>query len=229
MAHKEIHRSQRSGWLRASVLGANDGTVSTASLLLGIAASHADRNAILLAGSAALVAGAMAMAAGEYVSVKSQADVEHADLSIEQQALDDDPEEEHRELTDIYISRGLEPRLAQEVARQLMAHDALNAHARDELGITDTLRARPFQAAMASGASFVVGGIVPLATVFAAPADQLLYTLGGISLTFLAILGGIAARAGGANVVTGAIRVLLWGAAAMALTAAVGAVFGGTA
>jgi VIT1/CCC1 family predicted Fe2+/Mn2+ transporter len=226
MAHKEVHRSQRSGWLRASVLGANDGTVSTASLLLGVAASHADRSAILLAGSAALVAGAMAMAAGEYVSVKSQADVEHADLSIEQQALDDDPEEELRELTDIYIKRGLEPGLAREVARQLMAHDALNAHARDELGITETLRARPFQAAMASGAAFVVGGVVPLITVFAVTGESLPYTLGGVSLVFLALLGGIAARAGGANVLIGAVRVLLWGAAAMALTAAVGALFG---
>lgn len=226
MAHKEIHRSQRSGWLRASVLGANDGTVSIASLLLGIAASHADRSAILLAGLAALVAGAMAMAAGEYVSVKSQADMEQADLKIERDALDDDYEEEHRELTDIYVKRGLDRGLAREVARQLMAHDALSAHARDELGITETLRARPFQAAMASGAAFLVGGIVPLITVFAVAGDSLPYALGGISLVFLAILGGIAARAGGANIVTGATRVLLWGAAAMALTAAVGAAFG---
>jgi len=226
MAHKEVHRSQRSGWLRASVLGANDGTVSTASLLLGIAASHADRSAILLAGLAALVAGAMAMAAGEYVSVKSQSDVEQADLKIERDALDDDYEEELRELRDIYVRRGLERDLAREVARQLMAHDALNAHARDELGITDTLRARPFEAAMASGASFVVGGIVPLLTVFAMTGDRLPYALAGVSLVFLALLGGIAARAGGANILTGATRVLLWGAAAMALTAAVRAMFG---
>ena len=226
MSHKEVHRSQRSGWMRAAVLGANDGTVSTASLLLGIAVAHAEHEAVLVAGLAALVAGAMSMAAGEYVSVSSQADMEQADLEVERDALDDDYEEEHNELTEIYVHRGLERGLAREVARQLMAHDALSAHARDELGITETLRARPFQAAFTSATSFAVGSLVPVLTVVAVKSERLPYALGGVSLVFLALLGGIAARAGGANILRGALRVLLWGAAAMALTAAVGALFG---
>jgi VIT1/CCC1 family predicted Fe2+/Mn2+ transporter len=226
MAHEEVHRSQRSGWLRASVLGANDGIVSTASLLLGVAASHAGRGEILVAGVAALVAGAMSMAAGEYVSVSSQADTERADLRIERRGLAEDYAAEHDELAAIYEGRGLEPTLAREVARQLMEHDALSAHARDELGITEALRAQPLQAALASAVSFIVGAAVPLLTVIAATGVNLIYVLGGVSLAFLTLLGGVAARAGGANIAVGAARVLFWGAAAMAVTAAVGALIG---
>jgi VIT1/CCC1 family predicted Fe2+/Mn2+ transporter len=226
MAHEEAHRSHRSNWLRASVLGANDGIVSTASLLMGIVASHADRGEVLVAGVAALVAGAMAMAAGEYVSVSSQADTERADLSMERKGLAEDYAAEHDELAGIYVGRGLEPELAHEVARQLMEHDALSAHARDELGITETLRAQPFQAALTSAASFTAGAAVPLLTVVLVKGGNLLYALAAVSLVLLALLGGTAARAGGASIVVGAGRVLFWGAAAMAITAAIGALVG---
>ena len=226
MAHEEVHRSQRSGWLRAAVLGANDGIVSTASLLLGVAASHAGRDEILVAGVAALVAGAMAMAAGEYVSVSSQADTERADLKMEGKGLAEDYAAEHDELAAIYEGRGLDPALAREVARQLMEHDALSAHARDELGITEALRAQPLQAALASAASFIVGAVIPLLTVVAVTGPNVIYVLAGVSLLFLALLGGLAARAGGASIAIGASRVLFWGAAAMATTAAVGALIG---
>src|SRR5579859_3907508 len=226
MAHEEVHRSQRSGWLRASVLGANDGIVSTASLLLGVAASHADRGEILIAGTAALVSGAMAMAAGEYVSVSSQADTERADLTMERKGLAEDYAAEHSELAAIYVERGLKPELAHEVARQLMEHDALSAHARDELGITDMRRARPFQAAMASAASFVFGAAAPLLTAVAVNGEMLTYALAAVSLLLLALLGGLAARAGGASVVVGAARVLFWGVAAMALTSVIGLLVG---
>lgn len=226
MNHKELHRTQRSGWLRAAVLGANDGAVSTASLLIGVTAAHAGKESILIAGVAALTAGAMAMAAGEYVSVSSQADLERADLTMEREALDSDFDAEHEELAGIYVGRGLDPKLAHEVARQLMAHDALSAHARDELGITESLRARPFEAALASGAAFIVGALVPLTAVIAAPESMELYVVALVSLTFLAVLGAIAARAGGARMFGGAARVLVWGAAAMIVTAGVGALIG---
>jgi VIT1/CCC1 family predicted Fe2+/Mn2+ transporter len=226
MAHEEVHRSQHSGWLRAAVLGANDGIVSTASLLLGVAASHAERGEILVAGVAALVAGAMAMAAGEYVSVSSQADTELADLKMERKGLAEDYAAEQVELAAIYEGRGLDPALAREVAHQLMEHDALSAHARDELGITETLKAKPLQAALASAASFIVGATIPVLTVLEVTGANLIYVLGGVSLLFLALLGGLAARAGGANIAVGAARVLFWGAAAMATTTAVGALIG---
>jgi VIT1/CCC1 family predicted Fe2+/Mn2+ transporter len=226
MAHEEIHRTHRSGWLRASVLGANDGIVSIASLLLGVAASHADRGEILVAGFAALASGAMAMAAGEYVSVSSQADTEHADLTMERKGLAEDYAAEHDELAAIYVERGLEPGLAREVARQLMEHDALSAHARDELGITDTRRAQPFQAALASAGSFIAGAAAPMLTAVAVRGEFLIYALAAVSLALLALLGGLAARAGGASVVVGAARVLFWGVAAMAITATIGALVG---
>jgi vacuolar iron transporter family protein len=226
MPHEEHHRIHRSGWLRAAVLGANDGVVSTSSLLLGVAAAHGSHASIVLAGIAGLAAGAMAMAAGEFVSVSSQADTERADLAQEQLGIETDVEEEHNELASIYVGRGLKPELAQEVARQLMAHDALGAHARDELGISETLRARPLQAAIASGTSFASGAILPVLTaVFAdGPYPGILIAL--VSLVILAALGALAARAGGASVAVGAARVLFWGALAMAVTAAVGALFG---
>jgi VIT1/CCC1 family predicted Fe2+/Mn2+ transporter len=226
MPHDENHRTHRSGWLRASVLGANDGIVSTASLLLGVAAAHAPRGGILLAGIAGLVAGAMAMAAGEYVSVSSQADMEQADLALERIGIAEDEEAERDELALIYVGRGLDPALAEQVADQLMAHDALGAHARDELGISAASRARPLQAAAASGASFTVGAAMPLLTAAAVSARDLIPLVAATSLVFLAILGGLAARAGGANIAVGAIRVLFWGALAMGVTAAVGAWFG---
>lgn len=223
--HKEPHRTHRTGWLRAAVLGANDGIVSTASLLLGVAAAHATRGGILIAGVAGLVAGAMAMAAGEYVSVSSQADTERADLAVESEGLKKDPEAEREELAAIYVRRGLEPGLAREVAMQLMAHDALAAHARDELGISETLRARPLQAAMASAASFTVGAVIPLLTAVVAASSGLLPFVAGVSLVCLAVLGGLAARVGGARVIVGAARVLLWGALAMGVTTGVGSLF----
>jgi vacuolar iron transporter family protein len=222
MPHQEHHHTHRSGWLRAAVLGANDGIVSTASLLLGIAAADAPHHSVVLAGIAGLVAGTMAMAAGEYVSVGSQADLEQADLDIEREGLIADPDEEREELAGIYVGRGLTPALASEVANQLMEHDALAAHARDEIGISDTLRARPLQAALASGVSFAGGAIVPLLTVILAPETAQLPLVGGIALACLALLGGLAARAGGASVLKGAFRVLRWGALAMAVTAGVG-------
>ena len=226
LQHLEIHRSSRIGWMRAAVLGANDGIVSTASLALGVAAAHSSRQSILLAGVSGLISGAMAMAAGEYVSVHSQADTEKADLARERIELAASPAAECRELAGIYIARGLEPALAGQVAQQLMAHDALGAHARDELGISETTSAQPIQAALASAASFAVGAALPLAVAMLASLQSLIPLVAGTSLVFLAVLGGIAARAGGADVAMGAMRVTFWGALAMAVTAAVGALFG---
>lgn len=224
--HTERHRTDRIGWLRAAVLGANDGIVSTASLVVGVAAAGSEQQSILVAGVAGLMAGAMSMAAGEYVSVHSQADTEKADLARERAELDADPVAERRELTAIYVTRGLAPDIAQQVAEQLMAHDALGAHARDELGISETLSARPVQAALASAASFAVGAVLPLAVTALAPAQGLIAWVSVTSLVFLAVLGAMAARAGGAGVLTGAWRVTFWGALAMAITAGVGALFG---
>jgi VIT1/CCC1 family predicted Fe2+/Mn2+ transporter len=226
LRHREWHRTDRIGWLRAAVLGANDGIVSTGSLLLGVAAASAGRDAILVAGVAGLVAGAMAMAAGEYVSVHSQADTEHADLERERRELSTDVEGEKRELTAIYAGRGLDADLARKVAEQLMAHDALGAHARDELGIHEQMSARPVQAAAASATSFAVGAALPLAIAAAAPGTLLVPLVAGSSLLFLAALGALAARVGGAPVASGAFRVTFWGAFAMAITAGVGALFG---
>jgi VIT1/CCC1 family predicted Fe2+/Mn2+ transporter len=225
-AHREHHRTDRIGWLRAAVLGANDGIVSTASLVLGVAAANAARGDVLVAGVAGLVAGAMSMAAGEYVSVRSQADTESADLERERSELAADAEAEHRELAGIYIKRGLEPTLADQVATQLMAHDALGAHARDELGISETLSARPVQAALASAASFTAGAVLPLLVVLVMPPGALIAGVAASSLVFLAALGAVAARAGGAPAAVGAWRVTFWGAMAMAITAGVGALFG---
>ena len=222
----ERHRTERIGWLRAEVLGANDGILSTSSLMLGVAAAHATHSNVLVAGVAGLVAGAMSMAAGEYVSVHSQADTEKADLALERAELKTDNKGEHKELAAIYVARGLKPALAKEVAEQLMAHDALGAHARDELGISDALRARPIQAALASAGSFAVGAALPLLATVIAPATVLIPLVAGTSLVFLALLGGLAARAGGAGVIVGAMRVTFWGALAMAVTAGVGALFG---
>ena len=227
--HLERHRTDRIGWLRAAVLGANDGIVSTASLLLGVAAAHAVHSDIVVAGVAGLVAGAMSMAAGEYVSVHSQADTEKADIERERTELKIDDDGEHQELAVIYEGRGLDPVLAKQVAEQLMAHDALGAHVRDELGISNALGARPIQAALASAASFAVGAAMPLLVTVLAPETGLLFFVSGSSLFFLALLGGVAARAGGAPVTVGAIRVTFWGALAMGLTAGVGALFGAVA
>ena len=226
MRHIERHRTSRIGWLRASVLGANDGIVSTASLMLGVAAAQATQSSILITGIAGLVAGAMSMAAGEYVSVHSQADTEKADLARESAEIEADPEAESRELTAIYVGRGLDKALAAQVASQLMAHDALGAHARDELGISDALSARPIQAALASAASFAVGALLPLLVAVLLPGKNLPYWISGTSLVFLAALGVIAARAGGANPLTGAWRVTFWGALAMAITAWIGSLVG---
>ena len=224
--HTERHRTDRVGWLRAAVLGANDGLVSTASLVVGVAAASAGHASILVTGIAGLVAGAMSMAAGEYVSVHSQADTESADLSRERAELAFDPAAERRELATIYVARGLEPDLARQVAEQLMKHDALGAHARDELGISEALSARPVQAALASAASFAVGAALPLAVTALAPEMGLIAWVSGTSLVFLAALGALAARVGGAGVLLGAWRVSFWGALAMAITAGVGALFG---
>jgi VIT1/CCC1 family predicted Fe2+/Mn2+ transporter len=224
--HSERHRTDRIGWLRAAVLGANDGIVSTASLVLGVAAANASRGDVLVAGVAGLVAGAMSMAAGEYVSVSSQADTERADLNRERKELETDREFEVRELASIYVGRGLEPSLANQVAEQLMAHDALAAHARDELGISESMAARPVQAAFASAGTFAVGAAMPLLTVLVVPESGLEITVSGLSLVFLAVLGVVAARAGGAPALRSAARVTFWGALAMALTAGVGALFG---
>jgi VIT1/CCC1 family predicted Fe2+/Mn2+ transporter len=226
MRHIEIHRTHRIGWLRAAVLGANDGIVSTASLVLGVAAADASSKSILIAGVAGLVAGAMSMAAGEYVSVSSQSDTERADLDRERKELAADPRHEHEELSAIYVGRGLEAGLAAEVAVQLMKHDALGAHARDELGISETLTARPIQAALASAGTFSVGAVLPLLVVLLVPISALMWAVSVSSLLFLALLGSLAARAGGASVITSAIRVTFWGALAMALTAGVGFLFG---
>jgi VIT1/CCC1 family predicted Fe2+/Mn2+ transporter len=222
---KEQHRIGRTGWLRAAVLGANDGILSTASLLLGVATAHATHSSVLVAGVAGLVAGGMSMAAGEYVSVHSQADTEKAELELERKELKTDNRGEHKELAAIYVARGLEPALAKQVAAQLMAHDALGAHARDELGITKALRARPIQAALTSAACFAVGAAMPLLVAALTPESDLIPLVSGTSLLFLALLGGLAARAGGAGVTAGAIRVTFWGALAMAVTAGVGALF----
>lgn len=224
--HQERHLTGRISWLRAAVLGANDGIVSTASLVLGVAAAHSTHSNILVAGVAGLVAGAMSMAAGEYVSVHSQADTEQAELARERVELKTDDESEHKELTAIYVARGLDPSLAKQVAEQLMAHDAIGAHALDELGISETLSARPIQAALVSAGSFAVGAALPLLVTVIASEARLISLVSGTSLAFLALLGGVAARVGGAGVTVGAIRVLFWGALAMALTAGVGALFG---
>jgi VIT1/CCC1 family predicted Fe2+/Mn2+ transporter len=224
--HHERHRAGRAGWLRAAVLGANDGIVSTASLVLGVAAAEASRHSIVIAGIAGLVAGAMSMAAGEYVSVHSQADSEQADLQRERQELDANLEGEHRELAAIYVGRGLQPALARQVAEQLMAHDALDAHARDELGIIEALKARPLQAAGASALSFAVGAALPLLVALFAPAAWLLGLVFVVSLLCLAVLGGVAARVGGASVRIGALRIAFWSALAMAITTGVGSLFG---
>jgi VIT1/CCC1 family predicted Fe2+/Mn2+ transporter len=226
LRHLERHRTDRIGWLRAAVLGANDGIVSTASLVLGVAAAHATHGNVMVAGIAGLVAGAMSMAAGEYVSVCSQADSEQAALNLERKEIETDDPGEHRELTAIYVDRGLDPALAKQVAEQLMAHDAVGAHARDELGISETLSARPIQAALTSAGSFAVGAAMPLLAVALVSESSLIPVVSGTSLVFLAILGGLAARVGGAGVTVGAIRVTFWGALAMALTAGVGALFG---
>ncbi|MDR2874969.1 MAG: VIT family protein [Methylobacillus sp.] len=225
MPHIEHHRLHRSNWLRAAVLGANDGIVSTASLLIGVAAAGSDIHAILLAGVAALVAGAMSMATGEYVSVCSQADIEAADLAQESAALRDHPEEEFAELRDIYESRGLQRDLAAEVARQLMAHNALEAHARDEIGITDSGKARPLQAAFASAFAFTAGAALPLLAVLALPFNRLTWGLAVVALISLALLGAVAARSGGASMLKGASRVCFWSALAMALSAMIGHLF----
>lgn len=226
MRHRERHKTHRTGWLRAAVLGANDGIVSTASLVLGVAATGTGTRAILVAGVASLVAGAMSMAAGEYVSVSSQADTERADLTREKAELMESPTQEHAELTAIYVKRGLDEALASTVATRLMAHDALAAHARDELGISETLAAKPVQAAFASAGTFAAGAFLPLLMVLLLPRSALMWGLAGSSLFFLALLGLIAARAGGAPLLLSTTRVTFWGALAMGLTAGVGAIFG---
>jgi VIT1/CCC1 family predicted Fe2+/Mn2+ transporter len=226
MKHHEIHRTHRTGWLRAAVLGANDGIVSTASLVLGVAAADASTKVILVAGVAGLVAGAMSMASGEYVSVSSQSDTERADLARESKELAANPEHEHAELMAIYVDRGLNKTLASNVSTQLMRHDALAAHGRDELGISDTMAAKPVQAALASAGTFAVGAALPLLMVLLLPGSALMLGLAGSSLLFLALLGFLAARVGGAPLIASIIRVTFWGALAMALTAGVGALFG---
>lgn len=226
MVHSEIHRSHRVGWLRAAVLGANDGIVSTASLIIGVAAASTAHEGILLAGAAGLVAGAMSMAAGEYVSVSSQLDTENADLAIEKKSLEQNFESEKEELAKIYEGRGLEPMLAKDVAEQLMAHDALGAHARDDIGITERISAQPVQAALSSASAFTVGATLPLVVAWLVPGKHLISVVAAFSLMFLVILGATAARVGGASITVGAIRVTFWGALAMTLTAAVGRLFG---
>jgi len=226
MSYGEIHRSHRVGWLRAAVLGANDGIVSTASLIVGVAAANASHESILLAGTAGLVAGAMSMAAGEYVSVSSQSDTEKADLAIESRSLEQNYEVEKDELAKIYEARGLERELAIEVAEKLMAHDALGAHARDEIGISESASARPVQAALFSATTFTIGAALPIIVSWITPVSHLAVFVAASSLLFLALLGGLAARAGGASITIGAFRVTFWGALAMTVTAAVGRVFG---
>jgi vacuolar iron transporter family protein len=224
--HPELHRTERIGWLRAAVLGANDGIVSTASLVLGVATAETSRSAVLLAGVAGLVAGAMSMAAGEYVSVSSQSDTERADLLRERGELAESPAAEHAELAGIYVKRGLSPALASDVATQLMTHDALGAHARDELGISATLTARPIQAAFTSALTFALGAALPLAVASLSPPARLVPVVAAASLVSLGGLGALAARAGGARAWVGALRVVFWGALAMAVTAAIGKLFG---
>ena len=228
LRHPEGHRTSRTGWLRAAVLGANDGIVSTASLVVGVAAAGATREDILLAGVAGAVAGALSMAAGEYVSVSSQADTERADLALERTELAADEDAEQRELADIYVRRGLEPALARTVAQQLMAHDALGAHARDELGLSDQLAARPLQAALASAATFAVGALLPILAVMLPPPVWVVPVVSGASLLCLVALGALAAQVGGGSAWRGAARVAFWGALAMLATAGVGALFGTT-
>ena len=223
--HREDHRSEHAGWLRAAVLGANDGIVSVAGLVVGVAATGASHATILASGIAGMVAGAMSMAAGEYVSVQSQADTERADLAKETRELADDPDSELTELTNIYARRGLAPDLAREVAVQLTAHDALGSHARDELGITDTLRARPLQAALASAAAFAIGSILPIAAVLIAPSDRVTAATMATTIASLFVSGGLAAYAGGAPLLRGALRVVSWGALAMVAAALVGRLF----
>ena len=224
--HPEHHLVARIGWLRAAVLGANDGIVSTASLIVGVAAAAASQNEVLIAGIAGLVAGAMSMAAGEYVSVSSQSDTEQADLARERKELSENVGFEREELADIYVKRGVDPGLARQVAEQLMAKDALMAHARDELGISEITTARPVQAALTSAATFAVGAAMPLLMVIVSPASVLVPIVSAASLVFLALLGAIGARAGGANILRATARVTFWGALAMALTAGIGALFG---
>ena len=226
MRHGEFHKVQHIGWLRAAVLGANDGIISTASLMMGIASAQAVPNTVLLTGVAGLVAGALSMAAGEYVSVRSQADTENADLAKEREELASQPEAELRELTEIYVTRGLDRDLARQVAVQLTAHDALAAHARDELGIIEFLQARPLQAAFASAATFAVGALIPLLVALLVPEQYLIVAIAGVSLCALALLGGLAANVGGANQWQGALRVGVWGAIAMGLTGVAGHLFG---
>lgn len=226
MNHNEDHRSHRTGWLRAAVLGANDGIVSTASLIIGVAAANTGREEILLAGIAGLFAGAMSMAAGEYVSVSSQADTEKADIALEQRHLSEDIEFEFQELVDIYVTRGLQPELAKEVVKQLMTHDALGAHLRDELGIYERIHARPLQAAFTSAGMFTIGASMPLMATVIAPTAQIILTVASFSLFALVMLGMLAAYLGGANMIVGALRVTFWGTLAMGLTAAVGSLFG---
>jgi len=226
MSHHEEHRAHRVGWLRAAVLGANDGIVSTASLIIGVAAANTAHSNILLAGVAGLVAGAMSMAAGEYVSVSSQSDTENADLEQERLSLEQNFEGEKTELAHIYEGRGVEPGLAMQVADQLMAHDALGAHARDEIGISHVISAQPVQAALSSAGTFVIGAALPLVVAWAIPGPKLIPMVAAASLVFLAGLGSLAARTGGAPVMIGALRVTFWGALAMALTAGVGRLFG---
>lgn len=226
MSHHELHRAHRVGWLRAAVLGANDGIVSTASLIIGVAAAGSSKESVLLAGIAGLVAGAMSMAAGEYVSVSSQADTEKADLELEEKSLQHDYEFETQELAQIYQERGLEPALSRQVAEQLMEHDALGAHARDEIGLTEIGSARPLQAAWSSAASFIVGAALPLVVAGVVAWHAIITSVAASSLVFLAVLGTVAARAGGASMAIGAVRVTVWGALAMLATAGIGRLFG---
>ncbi len=226
MSHREHHRTDRIGWLRAAVLGANDGIVSTASLIIGVAAAQAEYGAIMIAGVAGLVAGSMSMAAGEYVSVHSQADTENADLEREKKELALSPDHELKELAGIYVDRGLDPELAHQVAIQLTEHDALGAHARDELGISEVMSARPIQAALFSAVSFALGAALPLGVAAIVAGSAMIPTVAVSSLVFLALLGAVAAKAGGANMITGSLRVLFWGAMAMAVTALIGLLFG---
>ena len=226
MSIHEEHRTNRVGWLRAAVLGANDGIVSIASLIIGVAAAETTRNDILLAGVAGLVAGAMSMAAGEYVSVSSQSDTEKADLELEKRSLEENPDFEREELTNIYVQRGMTPQLAGEVAAQLMAHNALETHARDEIGIIEGAKARPIQAAIASAGTFTIGAALPLLTAWIVPVSHVIAAVAILSIVFLAALGGVAASAGGAPIVKASVRVCFWGALAMALTAGVGRLFG---
>jgi len=228
MSHEEQHKAHRVGWLRAAVLGANDGIVSTASLIIGVSAASTTQENVLLAGVAGLVAGAMSMAAGEYVSVSSQADTEEADLALEAHALENDFDAEVDELAEIYQDRGLNPELARDVAEQLMEHDALGAHARDEIGISETANAQPVLAAFSSAGTFTLGAALPLLVAWAVPGEAQITAVATLSLVFLALLGALAARAGGAIMVKGAVRVTFWGALAMAVTAVVGRMFGVT-